>query len=254
MEWNDEAIVLSAQPHGETSAIVTLLTAERGRHAGLVSGGQSRKKTPILQPGNHVAARWRARLEGHLGNLTLELTHATLSPWLNNPEILAVIASAAAVTEASLPERQPMPHIFEGLSALFALPDPEHWGPSYIKWEMGVLKALGYGLDMTSCALSGATEGLAYISPKTGRAATAQAAGEYVDKLLPIPAFLCGGSQWDNKDIAQGLELTGHFLSRHVFINPQNRRLVPVDGMLPLARQRLQSFYQKDAASLSEVA
>lgn len=254
MEWNDEAIVLSAVPHGENFAFVTLLTSERGRHAGLVSGGQSRKKTPILQAGNNVVGGWRARLESHLGNFSLELTHSTLSNWLNNPEILAIIASAAAVTEASLPERQPMPHIYQGLCALFALEDADYWGPSYIKWELGVLQALGYGLDMSCCALSGATEGLAYISPRTGRAVTAQAAGKYADKLLPIPGFLCGASDWDSQDIAKGLDLTGYFLSTHVFINPQNRRLVPVDGMLPLARQRLASFYQKQANPIAKVA
>lgn len=254
MEWNDEAIVLSVLPHGETSAIVTLLTSQRGRHAGLVSGGQSRSKRPLLQAGNRVTVRWRARLEGHLGNMSLELTHATMAPWLNHSEILSIIASAVTVTEASLPERQAMPHIYEGLCALFSLEQAEHWGPAYIKWELGVLKALGYGLDMSCCALSGAKEGLAYISPRTGRAATALAAAAYADKLLPLPAFLCGGNIGDESEIAKGLDLTGYFLENHVFINPQSRRLIPIDGMLPLARQRLRTLYQKDEQPIATAA
>ena len=254
MEWTDEAIVLSAMPHGEAASIVTLLTAARGRHAGLVQGGQSRTRRPLLQGGNHVAARWRARVEGHLGNLSLELTHATLSPWLNHPEILAIIASAVAVTEASLPERQSMPDVYDGLCALFSLPCPDHWGPAYIKWELGILKALGYGLDMSCCALTGAKEGLAYISPRTGRAATAGAVEGFADKLLPLPVFLCGASDWSRGDIVKGLDLTGYFLSNYVFASPQNRRLVPGDGMLPLARQRLCAFYRKDRSSVVKVA
>lgn len=254
MEWNDEGILLSAQPHGETATIVTLLTAEHGRHAGLVSGGQGRTKSPLLQVGNRLAARWRARQDGHLGNFTFEIMTSTFSPWLHDPEILALIASAAVVTEASLPERQSMSAIYAGLCALFDLEDRDHWGPSYIKWEMGVLQALGYGLNMSCCALSGAKEGLAYISPRTGRAVTAEAAQPYLDKLLPLPGFMCGAEDWDAADILKGLDLTGHFLSHYVFANPQNRRLVPVDGMLPLARQRLASFYKQKMDKLAQVA
>lgn len=243
MEWNDEGIILSAQPHGETAMIVTLLTAEHGRHAGLVAGGQSGSRQATLMIGNHVQARWRARLADHLGNFTLETIAPTAALWLSDPEVLSILASAAAVTEASVPERQPMPAIYDALLALFSLQDRSLWGPAYITWEIGVLKALGYGMDLSCCALSGATNGLAYISPRTGRAVTAEAAAPYIEKLLPLPGFLCGASNWDNEAILQGLELTGHFLSRHVFAHPQSRRLVPVDGTLPFARQRLAEYY-----------
>jgi DNA repair protein RecO (recombination protein O) len=119
---------------------------------------------------------------------------------------------------------------------------------------MGVLAALGYGLNMACCALTGATEGLAFISPRTGRAVTAEAAAPYAEKLLPLPAFMCGGGDWDEAEILKGLDLTGHFLSRHVFAHPQNRRLVPLDGMLPLARQRLAAFYEQKADPNQKVA
>lgn len=244
MEWTDEGLILSARPHGETASIVTLLTAEHGRHAGLVAGGQSRKQLATLQPGNHVAARWRARLTDHLGHWSLEVLTPTAAPWLHDPEILAIIASAAAVVEASLPERQPMPALYAGLCALFTLEDRGLWGPAYVTWEMGVLKALGYGMDLSCCALSGAREGLAFVSPRTGRAVTEEAATPFRDRLLPLPGFLCGAPDWDEAEIHKGLELTGHFLSRHVFAHPQNRRLVPEDGLLPFARQRLADFYR----------
>jgi len=254
MEWNDEAILLSAQTHGETSVVVTLLTATHGRHAGLVSGGQSRKAQATLQQGNHVSARWRARLPDHLGNLSLEVITPAAAKWLSNPEILAIIASAMAVTEASLPERQPMPELFAALQTLLFLEDPTLWAPAYIAWEIGVLKALGYGMDLSVCALSGAREGLAYISPRTGRAVTEEAAAPYRDKLLPLPAFLCGADEWDETDILKGLDLTGHFLTRHVFANPQSRRLVPIDGQLPFARQRLCDYYRNRIDLAAEVA
>lgn len=245
MEWTDNAIILSARAHGETAAIVSLLTAEKGRFAGLVPGGQSRKKTPLLQPGSLVQARWRARLEDHLGTVTFEPVESTAAAWLDDPEILALISSATAILEASLPERQPVPALYDSLVALFSVPDRDLWAPAYVKWEIGILKALGYGIDLSCCALTGERDGLAYISPRTGRAVTNEAAAPFRDKLLPLPRFLCGDQEWDQQDILHGLDLTGHFLSRHVFSNPQNRRLVPLDGMLPLARQRLAAFYKQ---------
>ena len=244
MEWTDEGLVLSAHPHGETSVIVTLLTAEHGRHAGLLSGGQSGRHQATLMVGNQVKVRWRARLSDHLGNLTMEVLTPTAARWLPDPEILAMIASAAAITEASLPERQPMPELYDALCALFALEDRSLWAPAYIAWEMGVLKTLGYGMDLSCCALSGAREGLAYISPRTGRAVTASAAVPYLEKLLPLPAFMCGAANWDDTDILKGLDLTAHFLMNHVFAHPQSRRLVPMDGTLPFARQRLSDYYR----------
>lgn len=248
MEWTDEAIVLSARRHGETSMIVTLLTSENGCHAGLVNGGQSRKKQHMLEPGNSVHASWRARLSDHLGWYNLEVLHPTAAPWLNDPEVLAIISSATTLVEAALPERQSMTGIYNSLQALFNISDRTLWAPAYIKWEMGLLQALGFGIDLSCCALTGALEDLAYVSPRTGRAVTEEAGTPYHDKLLPLPSFLSDGVDWDDDDIFMGLQLTAHFLSRHVFASPQNRRLVPVDGMIPLARQRLTDFYRPKTA------
>jgi DNA repair protein RecO (recombination protein O) len=247
MEWIDEGIVLSARPHGENAAVATLLTAAHGRHAGLVKGGQGRAARPVLQPGNRVQAQWRARLADHLGNYVLDLAAAQAALWLDVPQIIALIASACAVTEASLPERQPMPGVYAGLAALLSLQDADLFAPVYVKWEMALLQALGYGLDLSQCAASGETENLAYISPRTGRAVSREAGAPYHDKLFPLPMFLLGGGEWTPLDIFQGLEMTGHFLSRHVFANPHSRLLIPRDGDLPQARQRLLDFFKKAA-------
>src|SRR6185312_16400496 len=237
MEWLDEAIVLSARAHGENAAVVALLTPEHGRHAGLVAGGQGRNAQPILQPGNRVKAKWRARLIDQLGHYTLDLANAHAAQWLDDPVILAIIASACAVTEASLPERQPMPGVYAGLATLFGLRDAELWAPAYIKWEMGLLQALGYGLDLTRCAASGAIDNLIYVSPRTGRAVSAEAGAPYEEKLLPLPPFLLGEPSWEPAAILQGLELTAHFLRTHVFAHPHSRVLIAQDGDLPRARQ-----------------
>jgi DNA repair protein RecO (recombination protein O) len=245
MEWLDEAIVLSARPHGENAAVVTLLTPEHGRHAGLVAGGQGRNAQPTLQPGNRVKARWRAKLPEQLGHYTIDLLKSHAAPWFDEPEILAIVSSACAVTEASLPERQPMPGVYAGLATLFSLPDAELWGPAYVKWEMGLLQALGYGLDLSQCAASGGADNLVYVSPRTGRAVSAAAGEPYREKLLTLPGFLIGAAEWSPDDIAQGLDLTAHFLRTHVFAHPHSRLLIKRDGDLPLARQRLVEFYGK---------
>jgi len=254
MEWIGEGIVLSARAHGENAAIVTLLTYEHGRWAGLVAGGQGHRAQPLLQPGNRVKARWRARLPEHLGNYTLDLLTNHSAGWLDAPHVLSIIASACAVTEASLPERQSMPGIYAGLATVLALNDPDLWGPAYVKWELGLLQALGYGLDLSHCAASGQSENLTYVSPRTGRAVSREAGLQYHDKLFPLPAFLLGSGEWLDADIFQGLELTGHFLSRHVFAHPHSRLLIAHPGDLPVARQRLADIFRRAEEKASAVA
>lgn len=252
MEWNDEAIVLAARAHGENATVVTLLTETQGRHLGLVAGGQGQSAQALYQPGNRVQAKWRARLTEHLGHYTCDLRVPHAAPWLDEPLVLAVIASACAVTEASLPERQPMPGVYAALCALLALPDVDLWGPSYVTWELGLLRALGYGLDLSQCAANGGVENLAYVSPRTGRAVSLEAGAPYHEKLFPLPAFLLGGS-WGAESICQGLDLTGHFLTRHVFANPHSRHVIAQGGSMPLARQRVLEYYRRQAENETEI-
>jgi len=241
MEWQDEAIVLSARPHGESALIVQLMTREQGRHAGLVRGGQSRRNTGTYQPGSKVRAAWRGRLAEHLGQLTCETTGSPLAHLLDRPGPLAALASALAVTEQALPERAPYPRLYEGLDALLGTLAESAWAEAYIVWELQLLALLGFGLDLERCAATGGNDSLAYVSPRTGRAVSLAAGEPYRDRLLPLPPFLLGQSDGSDLEVAQGLRLTGHFLERSLF-HPQDRPLPP-------ARQRLANRFQaKEAA------
>ncbi len=235
MHWNDDGIVLSARRHGETSAVVTLLTRGHGRHAGLLRGGAGRRLRGILQPGNEVAAEWRARLAEHLGTFAVEPGQARAAGLLDHPARLAALAAACAVTEAALPEREPHPALFDALRVLLdALADGETWPAVYVRWEMGLLQELGFGLDLSRCAATGDADDLAYVSPKSGRAVSRAAAEPYKHRLLPLPAFLLGVQTGlpDAGDLKNGLALTGYFLDRHIFAGrnttapPARHRLV----------------------------
>ena len=242
MHWSDDGIVLSVRRHGETSAVVTLLTRRHGRHAGLVRGGAGRRLRGILQPGNEVSAEWRARLAEHLGTFAVEPGRARVAELLDDPARLAALAAACAVTEASLPEREPHPALFDALRVLLdSLADGETWPAVYVRWEMGLLQELGFGLDLSRCAATGDVDDLAYVSPKSGRAVSRAAAEPYKHRLLPLPAFLLGAQTGlpDGTDVKNGLALTGYFLDRHIFAGrnttapPARHRLVEKFSVAP---------------------
>lgn len=233
MEWTDEGIILSARKHGETSAIVTLLTRAYGRHAGLVRGGAGKGARGILQPGNRVEARWRARLAEHLGTLTCEMTHAFAAAVLDDADRLAALSAACAIAEAALPEREPFPPVYDGLLALLQAIENDVWPVAYVRWELGLLTQLGFGLDLSECAATGRNDQLAYVSPKSGRAVSMAAGEPYKGRLLALPAFLAGGGNGAAPGaLLDGLRLTGHFLERHVF--------AAMGAAMPAARRRLE--------------
>ena len=242
MEWQDTGFVLGTRRHGESALIAELLTAEHGRHAGLVRGGQSPRRRALLQPGNLVAAHWRGRLPEHLGSLDCELIEAHAAPLLDDPDRLAALNSATALLLAALPEREPHPEIYEALAGLLALIQaaPE-WPHAYVVWECSLLAALGFGLDLGRCAATGTNQDLAYVSPRTGRAVSRDAGSPYRDRLLPLPAFLWRDSPPEPSDIVAGLVLTRHFLLHHL--------LEPQGGRLPEARERLLERMQRSAAA-----
>jgi DNA repair protein RecO (recombination protein O) len=222
MEWSDEAIVLTARRHGESAAIVTLLTREHGRHAGLVLGGAGKRARGLYEPGNRVLATWRARLEEHLGHFACELAEPVAAQLLDEPLRLAALAAAAAVAESALPEREPHPRAFEGFGGMIGAltapaPDATDWAAAYAHWELDLLAELGFGLDLSECAATGRNDQLIYVSPKTGRAVSAAAGEPYRDRLLALPGFLLGRADPDLPQILAALALTGHFLARDVF-------------------------------------
>lgn len=233
MEWQAPAVVLEARPHGESGAVVTLLTEEHGRHAGLAKGGASRAQAPVWQPGNLVEAKWVARLADQLGALSGEMVHAAAALAMEDPLSLAVLRAATAVADGALPEREPHPRVFRGLVALVATlaRGGEAALPELVRWEADLLADLGYGLDLARCAVTGTQEELAFVSPRTGRAVSAGAAGEWRDRLLPLPPFLLGQGPSGPADWLAGLRLTGHFLARDVF-GTHNRPLPAAREML----------------------
>jgi len=242
MDWDLPAIVLDTRPYGEGDVIATVMTEEHGAHRGLARGGASRSQGGLWQVGNFVQTRWTARTADQLGSFRGELIHATAASVMDDPLALAMLTSVCAQSEDALPEREPQEAVFTGLVGLLprlAL----GWSmlPEVIVWETVLLTALGYGLDLTRCAVTGATEGLAYVSPKTGRAVTAEAAGIWTERLLRLPRFLTGPASSGPEDWRDGLRLTGHFLSRDVF----GARHRP----LPMARQML---YDRVAAMTAE--
>jgi DNA repair protein RecO (recombination protein O) len=233
MEWMDEAIVLSVRPHGETASVVDLLTRSHGRHSGLVHGGRSRKNRPILQIGNQVQAVWKARLADHLGRMTLELKRGTAAAAMDDPPALAALTSLCALTRL-LPERDPHPALYEvTLFVMSFLDDPSVWPALYVRWELALLQELGFGIDLSQCAVTGSNDQLIYVSPRTGRAVSASAGEPYRDRLLPLPQFLTRTrtTAVTRQDIESGLKLTGHFL--------QSRLLTPHGGALPETRNRI---------------
>ena len=192
MEWSDTGIVLSARRHGESAAVVSLLTEHHGRHAGLVQGARGRRGRGLYEPGNTLAARWQARLAEHLGRYTCELVRAQSSVLLDDPPRLAALAAVCALTEATLAERHPYPQVYRALGHLLdALEANERWAETVVRWELVLLGELGFGLDLSACAATGAVEGLAYVSPRSGRAVSREAGAPYVEKLLPLPPFPC---------------------------------------------------------------
>lgn len=219
MEWRDEGVILSVRAHGETSALADILTASRGRTLGLVRGGRSHRLRPMLQPGNIVLAHWRARLEEHLGSYTLEPLILKAGALLDEPFKLAGLATLTALSQL-LPEREPHPKIYAALRvALETLDDDDVWPALLVRWEMGLLDELGFGLDLERCAATGQTNDLVYVSPKTGRAVSRAAGEAYKERLFPLPGFLAGSAGGGAKasEVRAGLQLTGHFLARHVF-------------------------------------
>ena len=234
MDWRDEGILLAVRPHGESSAIIETLTREHGRHAGLVRGGKGARLAPALQPGTQLALEWRARLAEHLGHFRIEPVRSRAAAIMADRAALAALNAIGALLVTLLPEREPNEPVYHGTVALAdALAEAAwDWPARYARWELDLLTALGFGLDLASCGATGATEDLAYVSPRSGRAVSHEAGGAWADKLLPLPGFLIGPGAPTIGAVREALRLTGFFLEH---------RACPALGRdaLPEARGRL---------------
>lgn len=228
MEFETDAFVLSARAHGETGAIVDLLTEEKGRYVAHVAGGASRRMKPYLQAGARVIVRYRARTSEQLGSAMLEPIGEGPAALFDDPLALAGLSAAAAVSQGALPEREPHPGAFLAFEALTgAFAHPEIWPAVFVRFEAGLLEELGFGLDLSKCAATGATDDLVFVSPKSGRAVSRAAGAPYRERMLALPPFLLGSQAGVSAgDVGAGLALTAHFLEAFVF-HPQNKPLPP---------------------------
>lgn len=218
MQWSGEGLIIGVRRHGETSVIAEIMAAGRGRQLGLVRGGRSQKLAPMLQPGNSVIATWRARLEDHLGTFALEPLQSRAAALILDRRRL-YLAEVLCEHLHLLPERDPHDRLLGmALELLDADESPAVVGRGLAEFELVLLDELGFGLDLTSCAATGVTEELAFVSPKSGRAVSRAAAEPYLDRLLRLPAFLIEGTTPQAGDIADALRLTGHFLDLHVWM------------------------------------
>jgi DNA repair protein RecO (recombination protein O) len=225
MRLESLAIICAVRPHGEHGAIVRALTPRDGIQAGYVRGGRSRRLRPVLMAGNLVQAEYRARTDEQLPHLGVELV-ASRGALLDEPLAAAAIDWATALTASALPEGHAYPRLYEALdgllSAIEAAPSARFWAAALVRYELLLLAELGFGLDLSECAATGAAEGLAWVSPKSGRAVSEAGAEGYRDRLFRLPPFLlsgAGGAEWE--DVLAGLIVTGHFLARDLLIGRQ---------------------------------
>lgn len=233
IEWREEGVLLAARKHGETSVIIEVLTRDHGRHAGVVRGGASRRLAPVLQPGSQLDLTWKARLEDHLGAFVVEPVRSRAAQVMGDRLALAGLGAVCALLGVGLAEREAHAPLYDRTVALFDLMGQgDLWPLAYLRWEMALLEELGFGLDLSRCAVTGVQDDLIYVSPKSGRAVSRAGAGEWAPKLLPLPPVMRGKGEATPVEIIAALSVTGHFL--HEGLAPNLR-----DGALPKARSRL---------------
>ena len=215
IEWREQGMLLAVRRHGEANAIIEVFTRDHGLHAGVVRGGASRRQAPLLQVGAQIDVTWRARIEDHIGAFVVEPVRSRAVPIMADRAALATLQAVAGLLTAALPERQPMEGLHDRtLDLLDALARQADWPQLYAQWELSLLADLGFGLDLDTCAVTGTTQELRYVSPRSGRAVSETAAGEWRDRLLPLPLFLVMGGDADVTATRDALRLTGHFLRK----------------------------------------
>jgi DNA repair protein RecO (recombination protein O) len=233
IEWRDEGALIRVRKHGESSAIIEVFTPSHGLTAGIVRGGTSRKIAPTLQPGAQLDVTWKARLEDHLGSFTVEPIRSRTAQVMQDRMALAGLNAVTGLLSFLLPDREAHAPLYDRtIQLLDLLGQNEVWPLAYLQWEVALLDEMGFGMDLSACAVSGLNDDLFYVSPRTGRAVSRLAAGEWADRLLPLPHVLLGKGDADLTEIVLALRTTGHFLNNHLAKSLGN---LPI----PEARQRL---------------
>ena len=238
MRWSSEGFVLSLKPHSEKSYILEVLTREHGKHKGLIRGVHSKNLRSIIEPGNEITAHWSGRLETHLGNYSIEGIKSWSSLILAEKEKLCALTSACSLITNTLAEKQPNENIYSGLKSLIQIltSDRNDWIKDYIIWELNLLTEIGYGLDLSKCAVTNEKDNLVFVSPSTGSAVTEIGAGDYKSKLLKLPSFLIDHKiMYSKEDVLDGLNLSEFFLKKWFFL-PNNLHF-------PESRNRLKDMF-----------
>lgn len=217
IEWRDDAALLGVRPFGETSVIVEVFSAEHGRHAGVVRGGTSRKIAPMLQPGAQLSVAWKARLDSHLGSFTVEPIRSRAAAAMGDRLALAGLNAVCSLLVMVLPEREAHPALYQRtIGLLDLLGQSDLWPLAYLRWEQALLEEMGFGMDLSACAVRGVNEDLIYVSPKSGRAVSREAAGQWADRMLPLPPVLAGKGDASNAEIVTALSTTGYFIAHRL--------------------------------------
>lgn len=219
-EWSDIGIVLSTRKYGEKSLILDAFTKKGGRQRGLVKL-ISEKNRFIFQEGNLLELNWSARLEEHLGTYKADIITSYAGQVLQDSLLLSGLTSLCSIASLCLPEREPFPFLWEITKDVLKglVNNPSYWVVMYAKWEVFLLAELGFALDLTKCAVTGQTDELCYVSPKTGRAVSRTVGEEYKTRLLPLPSFLLDieeGTAPDKEEVIKAFTLTSYFLDKHV--------------------------------------
>ncbi len=233
IEWRDDAALLATRPFGETSVIIEVFSAAHGRHAGVVRGGTSRKVAPILQPGAQLSVTWKARLDSHLGSFSIEPVRSRAAAAMGDRLALAGLNAVCGLLVMVLPEREAHRGLYDRTVALLdLLGQSDLWPLAYLRWEQVLLDEMGFGLDLSACAVHGVDTDLTYVSPKSGRAVSRDGAGAWADRMLPLPAVLAGEGDAGNAEIVTALGTTGYFIEHRLIKSLGDRPM-------PEARARL---------------
>ena len=238
MRWESNGLILNFSKYNEKSYILEIFTEEHGKHKGIIRGLHSKNKRSIIEPGNEVFATWSGRLETHLGNYNVEPIKLWSSHVLQFKDKLSAISSICSLISLTMAERQPNPIIYFSSKKLIEIvaSKREDWIREYVFWEMQLLSEIGYGLDLERCAVTSKSSDLVYVSPSSGRAVTNEGAGDFKNKLLPLPKFMTNfKANYDNDDIYNALNLTEFFFKKRFFL-PNNLNF-------PQSRNRLKELF-----------
>jgi len=227
MQWQENSIILSSKLFSENAKIVTVFNRSIGKTSGLVRGTKA-----SIHAGDISNILWKGRTLEQLGSFRVENVFSPFTFAFNHPQEISAIESVCFLCHKGLPERAPHPKLFDSLQTLLLSISQKNWLINYALFEVNFLSEVGIGLSLSKCAVTGSSDNLYYVSPRTGCAVTEEVGARYKDRLFLLPKFLVFNDEYPNDyDIFCALQITGHFLK--MYFNGIN------GGKLPPARDYL---------------